>query len=452
VNIGDPMPEGFSLWTGGTASADEALAAIHKNAPEAPSAEEAAASAFEDKPEVIDEDTTPEEPTEDKWEVPEITEILEGFGIDKLTTTDYSDDFAKLEEWKTSQLDEIDTRYEQKLKEQESKNKNATAALQAKLIKAGVSIDGTSFESATAGQEKRNADFISKIEAEMASEKAAVRKGYLEKDMGIRAQEREEAFTVMTTNINNMFKGYDLATDVWQAFSKRTSDQQALEQGAAEHLDKMVLEWAKLDNNARADNLKMLEGFVGDGLYDVYDQDVINMLGKIEDLNGLERGTLIDASVGGYWNRMSNISLKEAQTEQMLASADKTRQTTPLTVEQMKLDLEKTRGQIAKTRSDMANSQDGITKEEKEFFNDIENGLDDLSKGRQWGEVWNAIAVKHQVDPTSDDPEDKAQVDLIDRLLNKNFWYDNGIEEMKRNAAKENLEKDEPFMFIQTQE
>jgi hypothetical protein len=165
-----------------------------------------------------------------------------------------------------------------------------------------------------------------------------------------------------------MFKGYDLATDVWQAFSKRTSDQQALEQGAAEHLDKMVLEWAKLDNNARADNLKMLEGFVGDGLYDVYDQDVINMLGKIEDLNGLERGTLIDASVGGYWNRMSNISLKEAQTEQMLASADKTRQTTPLTVEQMKLDLEKTRGQIAKTRSDMANSQDGITKEEKEFL------------------------------------------------------------------------------------
>jgi hypothetical protein len=202
VNIGDPMPEGFSLWTGGTASADEALAAIHKNAPEAPSAEEAAASAFEDKPEVIDEDTTPEEPTEDKWEVPEITEILEGFGIDKLTTTDYSDDFAKLEEWKTISSMKLIPGTSRNSKNRKVKTKMPPRHCRQNSSKPVCQLMVPVFESATAGQEKRNADFISKIEAEMASEKAAVRKGYLEKDMGIRAQEREEAFTVMTTNIN----------------------------------------------------------------------------------------------------------------------------------------------------------------------------------------------------------------------------------------------------------
>lgn len=465
INVGEAVPKGWSVWTGGTATGQQAREAIWANQKSAGAAgaeggalegdvmskEDMAAGAFDEggtDQGTTEPDTTTSQPAEEKWQTPTIDSILEGFGIEKIKTSDFTSEYENLKAWQDNQLEAIDIKYEQEFLDQEQKNQNATAALQAKLIKAGVSIDGTSYESAVAGQESRNAQEMRKLERLKSQEQAAVRNGYYTNYLSLSKQERDEAFNVMTTNINNFFKGYDLATNIWEAFNKRSADQQAAEQSAQEHLDKMMLEWAKLDNNQRADNLNILETFVKDGLYDVYNEDVAKMLYKLEDLNGLEPGTLVDAAVGGYWDRMSNISLKEAQTEQMLASAEKTRATLPLTLEQMQADLDKTRTQIAKTRQDMAASANGLSSDEKAFFSDVENGLDDLAKGRLWGEVWNRIAIKHGIDPTSDSAEDKDQVALLDRLLNKDYWFDNGIEDLKKSKRSEEL-SDKEFSFLQ---
>jgi len=455
INVGEPVPSGFSLWTGGTASGQQARESIMANAkPTIPQIdsekiklEDMAADALS-ADENVDESPAEETPTEPKWQTPKINEILDGFGIEKLSTTDFTSQYENLKLWQDNQLLAIDNKYEAEFQNQEKKNQQVTSALQAKLIKAGVSIDGTSFESAVAGQESRNSEEIRKLERMKAQEQSEVRSGYYTNYLNLSKQEREESFNVMTTNINNMFKGYDLATNIWEAFNKRENDQRVQEQNAQEHLDNMMVEWAKLDNNQRADNLNMLESFVSDGLYDVYNEDVVNNLYRLEKLNGLEQGTLVDAAVGGYWDRMSNISLKEAQTESMMASAEKTRATLPLTLEQMKADLQKTRVEIGKIQKDMAESANGLSSSEKAFFSDVENGLDDLSKGRTWGEVWNRIAIKNDIDPTSNNPEDVAQVALLDKLLNKDFWYNTGLEDLKKSKVESDLQNKE-FGFVQ---
>lgn len=426
VNVGEAVPKGWSLWTGGTAAGQQAREAIFAKQGvaggvdggvmegEVMSKENMAAGAFDTGQTETDQtspDTTTEQTADEKWSTPSIDTILDGFGIEKLKVSDYTSEYEKLKEWQDNQLSAIDTKYEQEFLDQEQKNARATTALQAKLIKAGVSIDGTSYESAVAGQELRNAAEIRKLERLKEQEQASVRNGYYTNYLALGKQERDEAFNVMTSNINNLFKGYNLATNIWESFNKRADAAKEQEQSAQEHLDKMMLEWAKLDNNQRADNLNILETFVKDGLYDVYDDNVVNMLSNLEGMNDLEPGTLIDAAVGGYWNRMSNLALKDAQAESMLASAEETRSLTPLKIEKYKADITKSRADAAKalkaTNSDISNSAN-------ERLREIENGL-----------KTSAVGDDGKIDTQKYKAAKNLFIETIDPgLKNKNYFND----------------------------
>ena len=398
VNIGESVPQGWNLWTGGTATGAEAQEAIIAGQPpaEEPMKPEDMAAAPLEEPEIIEEPTVEEDP----WEIPNITEILEGFGIEKITPTDFTQDYTDLENWQTNQLEAINTKYEEKFAEQNKADENSLGALQAKLLKAGVSLDGTSFQSATAGEIARAEERIRKIERDKAMEEANVRNSFIKGKMDLGKQEREEVWNAQVTNINNIFKGYDLATNIWDSFNKRAEFDRSQEQSAQEHLEKMTLEYHKLDEKAKSTQLGMLENFIKDGLFDVYNEDVANMLYKMEELNGLETGSLVNSATGGYWDRMSEYALKGAQTAKTEAETEKTL----AEIEKMK----------AKTLAAGLEAEEGGYP--KGFWSAIKTATDSLRKGEKWGTVFDRMKLQFS----------SVDNDIIDKVLGGSW-----------NAAKE---------------
>lgn len=295
-------------------------------------------------------------PTDEKWTVPSIDNILGGFGIEKITAKDYSADFKALEENLDARLEEIDLQFQVEYDDQVDKNKNITSALQAKLIKAGVRTTGTSYISAVAGQEERNSDALKKIENNRDQQKASARQGKEQNFLTLSATERNDYFNTATANIDNVLQGYNVATNVWQSFNARSEFEKTIEQDAQQHLENLNLEWYKLDQDARSDQLNQLNSFIEKGLYDVYDENVANMLHTIEKNNGLETGSLVNAAVGSYWDRMSNIALKDAQAESMLASAEESKALLPLKVQKYQADIRNVQSTIAKRLADSKQS------------------------------------------------------------------------------------------------
>ena len=148
---------------------------------------------------------------------------------------------------------------------------------------------------------------------------------------------------------------------------------------------------------------------------------------------------------------MSNIALKGAQTESMIASAEKTRLTTPLTVEKMKVEIAESKARIAKMQS-----ESGGTKQEKEFFKDAENWyskLGNLATPTLWSEAWNFMANKYDIDPNRDTPEDQEAIDLLDEVLGFDIWRDRKTEggltmdELKIKKREEKLSEKEMSMW-----
>jgi len=296
--------------------------------------------------------------TEEKYSVPSLDEILSGFGIEKLVATDYSEDFKTLTEQKINSWDMIDDEYAEKIRIKTLENKNALDAYQARLIKLGADPGGGSFISSSAGEISRGEKRIKDLEKERDSKKGTVTSNYLTQKSSLQKAERDETFNVMTTNINNMFKGYDLATNIWDSFNKRDEFQRTQEQNAQQHLEGLMLDWAKLEQADRDTLIATTQQFVEQGLYDINNEGVVEMLGNLESQAGVEPGTFVDAAVGGYWNRMSTMALKQAQAEQLVASAEKIKTLLPL-------EVQKYQSEIAKNRAELADKISGTTGADK---------------------------------------------------------------------------------------
>lgn len=358
VKIGSPMPAGYKLWTGGTASGADAMAANAKNQTSGDIASEqfsnVAQTPFEADTgiEGYDEYVSKDTPTTDKWAVPSFDEIMEGMGITKLTTKDYSGDYKSLEDNYTSQLESIDLQFQAAYDNQIKKNTQISSSLKAKLIKAGVSMDGTSFESALAGQETRNSDELRKLENARDQAKAAALQNKTVNYLNISKQERDDYFNVQSENINNTLQGYNTSVNVWQAFNSRSNQEKTLEQDAKQHLDQMNMDWYKLDQTERLNQMNQIQDYIGKGLYDVYDENVVKMLNSIEKNNGLEINSLVNPATGGYWDRMSNIALKDAQAASMEANTNKTNTLLPLEVQKYQADIANIQSTISKRLSD----------------------------------------------------------------------------------------------------
>lgn len=74
--------------------------------------------------------------------------------------------------------------------------------------------------------------------------------------------------------------------------------------------------------------------------------------------------------------------------------------------------------------------------DEKAFYDDVNSMLDDLNNGkRSWGEAFNYIKAKYN-----------APDDVIDKLLNKDVWYQGGAYEAKKAAQSNSSSGDLEFL------
>jgi hypothetical protein len=283
------------------------------------------------------------QPAEDKWAVPSFDSILSGMGIEKLTAKDYSGDYQALEDNLTAQLEQIDLQYQQDYDDLVKQNKQATADLRAKLKKG--KFLSNSIDNAVAGQEARNQEALDKLERAMNQDKGAAKQNKTANYMALSKQERDDYFNVQSANINNVLQGYNTATNVWNVFSSRSTEEKKMEQDAYQFL-------VEQSNNAMEADLERTQSFIEKGLYDVYDEDVVKMLNSLEKSSGLELNSLVNAATGGYWDRMSNMSLKDAQAENLAANTEKTKTLLPLEVQKYQADIANVQSTIAKRLSE----------------------------------------------------------------------------------------------------
>jgi len=365
INKGDAMPTGFSLWTGGTATGKEAQEAIKNKLPFGMSKEQMDAQDQEMKKstdmaadalegDLVDEETLPEEEdktTEETGTDNEIKTILDSLGIEKLEVSDYTEDYAKLEEWKTNQLENVELKYERKINEQEKKNERALAALKANMIKKGIPLDGTSYMSATGRQEERNQEYINDLNREMAIEQNAIEQGYLDNTTKTMQAEREEKINATITDINNLYQGYNLATNIWSAFNSRSEAERSSEQQAQEHLDNMVLKWATLDEKERASSMSMTQDFIEKGLYDMSNKETVKMLSDIEKNNSMEVGELVYPAGNSYVDRINNLLYKDFETQKLISDIDRQETLLPYEVAKYEADIAKSTAAAQKSLS-----------------------------------------------------------------------------------------------------
>lgn len=357
LKIGDPLPKGFQLWTGGTATGEEAQQAIIAQAPTpaitpAPTiSQDLAAAGLDEEPiegELVEDETFKEITTDDEFKLPEFDSILESFGISKIIPSDFSQIKIAEQVALTERIKAINIEFDEKIRIQDKKNKNISAAMQAKLIKAGVSLDGTSFQSAVAGQVERNEQSLTSINNERERQRSIARANSQSSLVDIGKQERAEVFNAQIANINNLFKGIGLATNIMSVFDKRSQFERSQEQAAKEHLDKMLLDWSKFDQRERETNLGLLQDFLEQGLISVADEEDLAKLGRIEKLFGFEEGIFTDAAARGNQKRLMDMALKTAQTAQAEARTKEITELLPLKKRLTEAQISRTRALAAK--------------------------------------------------------------------------------------------------------
>jgi len=387
IRKGSPVPKDFQIWTGGTASGEEARQAIFDKqgvGEEEPKVTDLVADGLDDGKTDFEKgvgiegydaahDAAQEAQEGEvigKYETSGMDETLKMYGIDKLKVNDFTEDFDVLEEILTNTLDDIDLRYEKAFTDMRAKNKNVDAALQAKLIKAGVSLDGHSFESAVAGETTRGEARIAELERLKQQEIASAKNDKHKNFMSLSAQERNESFDVNMANMNSFFQAEGLNMSVWDSFNARSDAEKQREQQAQEHLE-------TLKANKEEGALDTMIGFLEEGLYDMYNEDTVRMLYDTERTHQMEPGTLVDAGVGAYWDRVSNMDFKYAQTQNMIASTQEKQALLPYKMEKYAAEIAQSRAaatkslRVASVKSgdaDLANSTNNLLKEIEENF------------------------------------------------------------------------------------
>jgi len=448
INVGDAMPTGFSMWTGGTATGKEAQDAIKNKLPfgmtkdqmeaqnaEMKSSEDMAADVLdgdimtEDEADTeIDtkEETTVESPTK------EVDDILDGMGIDKLKVSDFSQDYVKLEEWKTNQLVAVDSKYEQRIIDQEKNNKKATAALQANMIKKGIPLDGISYMSATSGQEERNQEQINMLNREMAQEKAAINSGYIEKNMGLMQSEREEKFNVMTTNINNLYQGYGLATNIWNSFNSRSEAVRSAEQKADELTHEIEMDWANYTQEERFEKQEIVMQNATDGNYDIMNEDDIKMIMNLESKFGMQTGELLSPATSGYFSKFSKLAKEDAETQKLISDINKQETLLPLEIAKYEADIKKSTAAAQKSmQSNLGGNQASLTNaylEElkvKLFGGEFQDGKFIAYKDESGNEMTSYLGSDMKLDTQRYNTAMNDFVAKVDPdLKNKNYYQD----------------------------
>ncbi len=336
-----------------------------------PSPTDLAIKPLEDEEEVEDEKPKVEDP----WVVPEVDEILKDMGIETTDIHDYTEDYQDLIDWQTEELEKLELEYERRYEEQNKADKNSLSALQAKLLKAGVSLDGTSFQSATAGEVARAEARIKALEREEALAEARINSSYLKNKRALGKEERDEVWNAKVFDYDNIFKGKGIQKDMWTMFNERDQFERQQEQDEQQHLENLNLEYYKMDEKQRSEGLGRVQSNLEKGLYDMYNEDDVNLLYGLEDKYGLETGELTTPALAGYWKRMNNYFLTQAKTAKTEAETEyKETQTAKMKAKTLSAGLEAEEGGYPKG-----------------FWSAVRNSTGEFQKGVVWEVVFDRM-------------------------------------------------------------
>ena len=134
----------------------------------------------------------------------------------------------------------------------------------------------------------------------------------------------------------------------------------------------------------------------------------------------------IVTTMTGHYKDMASVALKnyeiiKDQYDDVMEKVnkledDETEYNTYIKKLKAKAEIDRETFNFEQTHKVFAPTRTSDDKETNEFYDAIDAGLEELRKGANWGEVWNILKAKWQ--PKSDEPID----DVLDRLLNKEFW------------------------------
>jgi len=361
--------------------------------------------------EVVDEPpATTKETTEDVFKVPEFDEIMEKFGISKIIPSDFSEIKRLEQEALTDRLLAIDIDFDEQAQEQEDKNDNALAALQAKLIKLGVSPSGTSFSNVEAGEISRGQERLDAVETARSKEKALARAKSKESISQISREERAEVFNAQIADMNNLFQGIGLATDIMSVFDGRDQSIKNREQAEKEFVRNLNFDYINLDSQERESRIGRVLLAAENGDLGLSDEDV-GEYNRLEVQAGYPENFIVNMAIKGLQSKLTNMAKDVLDTEKIEAE-----------IEHTKAQTARTKGLTAKSIAEIG--EQGEYPEG--FWTDIKIGTSNLQKGEEWGTVWDRIKMKY---PTVQDV-------AIDKALGTQWREGGAFEEFKQKGYK----------------
>ncbi len=334
INIGDPFPEGFSLFTGGTATGEEAQQVIIDNAEgggtalvDEPTSQDFAAEALAED-EVVEEEEEEEEITDmttfEEFGSSQFSSTLKSFGVEEIEPPDFSESKRLAREALDAQLVSIDADFDNRIKKQEDSNSNLLASLQANLIKAGVNQSGTSFQSATAGQIARADEIINRILNEKSRQVALARAGERDTQGQIRRDEIQAVFDTQVQNANNAFKKNGLNVQLLQLFNSREQSEKNREQNESQFAQSLAFDYFNLEQKEQEARLGKVIKAAEDGMLSL-DEELLSEYESLSIQAGFPEGFITEKAAIGLQKRLAQMAKDELERKKTEAGIAKTK-------------------------------------------------------------------------------------------------------------------------------
>lgn len=390
--------------------------------------------------------------TEEKWKVPTFDSIMEGLGIEKLEAKDYSGDYTALRDNLDAQLESIDLQYEQEYEALTAKNENLSAALKAKLIKAGVDPNGTSFTSAVDSQIARNEAELKKLQNYRDQQKAAARRGYSQDYLTLSKNERDDYFNTQVQKFNMYQQAMGTSVNVWQAFSNRSLQEQQLEAEADKFSEETKRFWYSYSQDERMNRYNRIMDAAEQGFFDMNNPDKVKELNWLEKSVGAEPNSIVNVAFGGMNNRLVDIWYKSTMAESMEASTAESKALLPYKIQKYETEIAQSRASAAKSLASLdsttqTTANTALKKIEEAFFDESDPdsyAVGDIEKD----EDGNIIGYK--LDTRKYKMAMNDFVEAVDPdLKNENYYKDVFMDQFPPNALLNENDKSAEVLINQ---
>lgn len=343
---------------------------------------------------------------------------------------------ARLTEARNSRIQALDAQYATNLATLQKKNKDLGSSLKARLMKLGVSPSDSAWSNAEAGQAQRDAEAESALRSEYMSNKARIEADVDAQISAIAMNEANMQFNATVKNIENKLATQAQGINLYQIFSQRDQSERDREQRAYAALQDYEAKMMTLDQAQQEALAKNLIENAQKGFYNISDPNTLEMLASLEKQSPYLIGLTNIASAG----------LSDRLESKAQAAADLAK--TNVDIERIKASTAQAYASIQKMRSESSSSGD---KEKKAFYDDAENQLKKLASGQtDWGTAYNTMMQKYKQEEGSED--ERIQIELVDRLLNKDVFSQTGAyEEIQARRKNNTLTPFDEWIIAQNQ-